>query len=79
MSNELACSFEDFKRRGKEFIDMAPTATTIEELDQLWKMIALSYLNMDGRDDGERHQAAMLLRILAREMIRHEVRLGVFA
>lgn len=75
-TNELACSFEEYRRRGKQFVDMLPQVKNLTELDSIWKMVALSYLNLDGHTDQEQHQAVLLLQILARESILREVQLS---
>lgn len=72
MSNELSCTWEDLQKRGKEFIDFLPTCSDIRELDSAWKMVALSYLNMQ-RDDGiNTYQAEILLKILGKEFFNKE-------
>lgn len=43
--NELSCTFEEFKQRSKEFIEAAPLLN-LKELDNAWKCLGLSYLNM---------------------------------
>lgn len=73
--NELACTWPELKQRAKEFTDLAPTATTLEELDGLWSGIALGYLNLEGATDNEQYQAVLLLQVLGREKLKHEIRL----
>lgn len=45
MSNELSCTWQEFKTRAKEFNKAAPGLNS-EELESAWHCIALSYLNM---------------------------------
>jgi hypothetical protein len=76
----LECTWDELKRRAKEFHELAPTATTHDELDQLWKMFGLSYLNADISDtripqEVMRVQAAALFRIVQREYVAHLGRL----
>lgn len=73
--NALACTWPELRQRGKEFCDFAPTATSHEELDGLWSGFALGYLNLEKATPSEQHQAVLLLQILGREKIKHEVRL----
>jgi len=73
--NELACSWNELRRRGKEFVDLAPTTHQFEELDGLWKGFVLGYLNLEGATESERYQSVLLLQILARKMFEQELRL----
>lgn len=47
--SELACTFEEFKRRCKELIDAAPSLDD-EGFENGVKMLNLSYLNIEGTD-----------------------------
>lgn len=75
MDNPLACTWPELQRRGKEFVDMAPTAKTFAELDGLWSGVAYGYLHLEGATKNEQLQAVYLLSILGRERIKHDVRL----
>jgi hypothetical protein len=43
--NELTCTFEEFKQKAKEFTDAA-FSLNLEELENAYKCLGLSYLNM---------------------------------
>lgn len=70
MSNELAVTFEEFKRRTKFAIDQHRTGTLTEaEFDQLVKMVDLSYLNISDWDAPTvSTQAQIVLTLFQREM-----------
>lgn len=40
------CTFEEFKHRIKEFVDVVDTLN-VEELDNMYKALSLSYLHMN--------------------------------
>jgi hypothetical protein len=78
--NELNCTWPELAQRAKEFHELAPSAKTHDELDQLWKMFGLSYLNADLKDgripeDVMAVQAAAVFRIVQREYVHHLIRL----
>jgi len=75
MNNPLACTWNELRQRGKEFCDLAPSATSQEELDGLWSGFAFGYLNLEGANDREQYQAVLLMQILGREKLKHEIRL----
>jgi len=69
----LACSWEEFKQRTREFHLAAPTLN-FDELDNAFKALALSYLGM--REDMWRHSAAVVLKMATKTYIEREVELN---
>ena len=67
------CTWEEFKRRAKEFHDAAPSLD-IDMLDNAWKALSLSYLGMT--EEMWRHSAAILLQMEARLYYAREDELG---
>lgn len=59
--NGLTCTFQEFKQRGKELMDAAPTLDE-DGLDNAIKMFNLSYLNVQGTEN-ELYQASIALRL----------------
>lgn len=58
---ELTCTFQEFKQRGKELMDAAPSLDE-DGLENAIKMFNLSYLNMEGTSN-EEYQASIALRL----------------
>lgn len=75
MSLTITCTWSDFKQMGKEFLDLLPSSNE-EQAEAGYKAIGLAYIGMDGTDM-ELHQAAMLLRILGRKKMEHDVHLAM--
>lgn len=73
----VACTWEEFKRMGKEFLDLLPCSTE-DQAEAGYKALGLAYIGLDGTDM-EVHQAAMLLRILGRKKIEHDVQTTALA
>lgn len=67
------CSFEEFKRRAKEFKDAAPSLNT-EELDGAWKALSLSYFGMN--ESRWEHSASIVLKMMAALCLEREVELA---
>jgi hypothetical protein len=70
--NELSCTFEEFKQRSKEFIEAAPSLN-LEELDNAWKCLGLSYLNMS--EPMWLNSAAIVLNMCSRVFLEREAEL----
>lgn len=66
------CTWQEFKLRAKEFREAAPDLD-IDELDNAWKCLSLSYLGMT--DKIWQHSAAILLELNARIYYAREVEL----
>jgi len=73
--NELACTWSEFQKRGKEFIDVLPSIEEMDELEGAWDAIAYGYLNLTGNTEQELHQAALLLQILGRKKLEKEIQI----
>jgi hypothetical protein len=67
--NELSCSWEEFKKMGKEFMDAAPTLN-IDELDNAWKCFSLGYLNMN--ETMWRSSACVLFNMAGKVFVKRE-------
>lgn len=76
MTNELQCSFDQFKRMSKEFIDSAATLNE-DELDNAWKCLGLGYLNMD--EEMWRSSAVILLNMMTRVYLQRKSELEMVA
>lgn len=64
--SELACTFDDFKKRSKELLDALPDLDH-DGLDNGIKMLNLSYLNMTGTEN-ERYQASIALQLVHKQI-----------
>ena len=67
--SDLECTFEQFKRMAREFHEAAPTLN-LEQLDNAWKCLGLSYLNMS--EQMWQSSAAILLKMEMRTYIKRE-------
>jgi hypothetical protein len=67
--SDLECTFEQFKRMAREFHEAAPTLN-LEQLDNAWKCLGLSYLNMS--EQMWQSSAAILLKMEMRTYIERE-------
>jgi hypothetical protein len=68
----LECSWEEFKQRTMEFHLAAPTLA-LDELDNAFKALSLSYLGM--REDMWQNSAAIALKFAARTFVIREAEL----
>lgn len=66
-TNELACTFEEFKRMALEFRQSAPTLDK-DQLENAWKCLGLGYLNMS--DEMWKHSASIVLKMEAETYIK---------
>ena len=65
----LPCSWEEFKRRAKEFHEAAPTLN-LEQLDNAFKALSLSYLGM--HEEMWQLSAATVLKMETRTYLERE-------
>ena len=63
------CSWEEFKRRARRFMDAAPSLTQ-DELDNMFKALSLSYLGM--REEMWRDSAATALNMANKTYMKRE-------
>ena len=73
MSNELECTFEEFKHRFNEFRLAAPNLNE-DELYNAFKCLGLSYLNMS--EEMWQNSAAILLKMGAKIVLEQEASNG---
>jgi hypothetical protein len=71
MSNELECTFEEFKQRFNEF-RLAEPGLNDDEIDNAFKMLSLSYLNMT--EQMWQHSAAIVLQMASDIMLKRNIR-----
>jgi hypothetical protein len=66
------CSWEEFKQRAKEFHDAVPTLD-YDGLENGYKALGMSYLGM--KEDMWQHSAAVVLKMMMKEMIERQIEL----
>ena len=74
----IKCTWDEFKKICKEYIDTSSTAS-YEELEAGWKCIGLAYLGLEATDalssNAIEVQAPVLMRIMARHKLEAELKL----
>lgn len=66
MSDAFACNWVEFKLRAKQFFDAAPTLD-VDQLDNMFKALSLSYLNME--EDMWRSSAASVMHMASKTLM----------
>ena len=70
--SDYECSFEEFKKRTKEFLDVVDTLNE-EELDNMYKALSLSYMYM--YEEKWEHQSVNVFMLAAQKHIERSVEL----
>jgi hypothetical protein len=71
MSLTIQCKWDEFKRMGKEFLDLLPSAN-LDEVENGYKALGLAYIGMGG-SKSELFQSEILFKILTKKKIEHEL------
>ena len=77
MTNDLAVSYDEFKRIAADFMKAAPTAPDLASLDNGYKCASLAYLNVQyGNTALDRHneavQAPIVLKLCTKAFLARE-------
>ena len=81
MSNELSCTWEEFRVIARDFLQAAPTALDLDSLDNGYKCLGLAYLNCQYEEGalGEHYrnvQGPLLLKMATRAFLQRESELS---
>ena len=70
--SDYECSFEEFKKRTKEFLDVVDTLNK-EELDHIYTELSLSYINMN--EETQKHESVIAFMMATQKHIERSVEL----